>query len=52
MIGQSIELHVLKTGKNKVVLGLSAPADVHICRSELPQQPLENKEELLHVSLT
>ena len=38
LIDSSIEIRVLKTNKNKVTIGLSAPQDIPICRGELEPQ--------------
>jgi carbon storage regulator CsrA len=49
VIDSTIEVRVLKTQNNKVTIGLTAPVNVSICRSEL--QPFGNniKEDLGHV---
>jgi carbon storage regulator len=50
LINSTIEVRVLRTHKNKVTIGLSAPHDVPICRGELqPEYTLDIKE-LEHVT--
>ncbi len=50
LINSTIEVRVLKMHKNKVVIGLSAPQDVPICRSEIPPQIAREAKDFEHVS--
>ena len=50
LINSTIEVRVLKTQKNKVTIGLSAPQDVPICRGELHPQITLELNELAHAA--
>jgi len=50
LINSTIEVRVLRTHKNKVTIGLSAPQKVPICRGELQPQISLDAKELAHVS--
>ncbi len=50
LINSTIEVRVLRTHKNKVTIGLSAPHDVPICRGELHQEYTLDVKELAHVA--
>jgi carbon storage regulator len=50
LINSTIEVRVLRTHKNKVTIGLSAPQDMPICRGELPPLSADRVQELAHAS--
>jgi carbon storage regulator CsrA len=50
LINSTIEVRVLRTHKNKVTIGLSAPHDVPICRGELQSQITLDLKELAHAA--
>jgi carbon storage regulator CsrA len=50
LIDSTVEIRVLRTHKNKVTIGLSAPREMPICRGELQRQINSNIEEFSHVS--
>jgi carbon storage regulator len=50
LINSTIEVRVLKTQKNKVTIGLSAPPDVPICRGEIQPQITLDMQELTPVA--
>jgi carbon storage regulator len=49
-INSTIEVRVLRTQKNKVTIGLSAPQNVPICRGELQPQIAIDVNELAHAA--
>lgn len=50
LIGSTVEVRILKTHGNKVMIGLSAPRDVSICRGELQPEIDSLKEDLAHAT--
>ena len=50
MIGSSIEVTVLSVSKHRVKIGINAPSDVRIVRSEL--SPLEESPSTVQMSYT
>jgi carbon storage regulator len=47
LIGSTIQVRVLETGKNRVRLGLSAPPEVSVHRKEVHER-IRNGEEASH----
>jgi carbon storage regulator len=50
LIGSTVEVRILKTHGNKVMIGLSAPREVSICRGELLPQVEIVREEFSHAA--
>ena len=43
-VGDSVTIHVVKVGGNRVKVGIEAPEDVEILRGELPRDGEKPKE--------